>query len=112
MPRSVLLQSYYRHRCPDVTVASHRLDSLRRRVRILTQKRGVGVTEVVGGVVREFWYTPLITREDACIEETHKLLNQLFRGSASLLVNLLVNSGDLSAEDLREIMEAQLAQKK
>ena len=57
-------------------------------------------------------YTPLITREDACIEEAHKLLNQLFRGSASLLVNLLVNSGDLSAEDLREILEAQQAQKK
>ena len=57
-------------------------------------------------------YTPLITREDACIEEAHKLLNQLFRGSASLLVNLLVNSGDLSAEDLRESLEAQLAQKK
>ena len=57
-------------------------------------------------------YTPLITREDACTEEAHKLLNQLFRGSASLLVNLLVNSGDLSAEDMREILEAQLAQKK
>ena len=57
-------------------------------------------------------YTPLITREDVCTEEAHKLLNQLFRGSASLLVNLLVNSGDLSAEDLREILEAQLAQKK
>ena len=57
-------------------------------------------------------YTPLITREDACTEEAHKLLNQLFRGSASLLVNLLVNSGDLSAKDLREILEAQLAQKK
>ena len=56
-------------------------------------------------------YTPLINREDACIEEAHKLLNRLFRGSASLLVNLLVNSGDLSAEDLREILEAQLAQK-
>ena len=57
-------------------------------------------------------YTPLITREDACTEEAHKLLNQLFRGNASLLVNLLVNSGDLSAEDLRESLEAQLAQKK
>ena len=57
-------------------------------------------------------YTPLITREDACIEEAHKLLNQLFRGSASLLVNLLVNSGDLSPEDLQGILEAQQAQKK
>ena len=46
------------------------------------------------------------------LKEAHKLLNQLFRGSASLLVNLLVNSGDLSAKDLREILEAQLAQKK
>ena len=57
-------------------------------------------------------YTPLITREDACTEEAHKLLNQAFRGNASLLVNLLVNSGVLSPEDLQGILEAQQAQKK
>ena len=51
-------------------------------------------------------YTPLITREEASAEETHKLLNHVFSGKASLLVNQLVDSGDLSAEDLWDILKA------
>ena len=51
-------------------------------------------------------YTPLITREEASAEETHKLLNHVFSGKASLLVNQLVDSGDLSAKDLQEILKA------
>ena len=51
-------------------------------------------------------YTPLITREEASAEETHKLLNHVFKGKASLLVNQLVDSGDLSAKDLQEILKA------
>ena len=51
-------------------------------------------------------YTPLITREEASAEETHKLLDHVFRGKASLLVNQLVDSGDLSAEDLQQILKA------
>lgn len=51
-------------------------------------------------------YSPLITREEASAEETHKLLNHVFKGKASLLVNQLVDSGDLSAEDLQEILKA------
>ena len=53
-------------------------------------------------------YTPLITREEASAEETHKLLNHVFKGKASLLVNQLVDSGDLSAEDLQEILKVLL----
>ena len=53
-------------------------------------------------------YTPLITREKASAEETHKLLNHVFKGKASLLVNQLVDSGDLSAEDLWDILKALL----
>ena len=53
-------------------------------------------------------YTPLITREEASAEETHKLLNHVFKGKASLLVNQLVGSGDLSAEDLQEILKVLL----
>lgn len=49
-------------------------------------------------------YTPLITREEASVEETYKLLNHVFRGKAPLLVNQLVDSGDLSADDLQEIL--------
>ena len=51
-------------------------------------------------------YTPLVTREEASAEETHKLLNHVFSGKASLLVNQLVDSGDLSAKDLQEILKA------
>ena len=51
-------------------------------------------------------YTPLITREEASAEETHKLLNHVFRGKASLLINQLVDNGHLSAEDLQEILNA------
>ena len=51
-------------------------------------------------------YTPLITREEASAEENHKLLNHVFRGKASLLVNQLVDNGHLSAEDLQEILNA------
>ena len=51
-------------------------------------------------------YTPLITREEASAEETHKLLNHVFKGKASLLVNQLVDSGNLTEEDLKEILKA------
>lgn len=50
-------------------------------------------------------YSPLITREEATTEETHKLLNHVFKGQASLLVNHLVDSGELSAEDLQESLK-------
>ena len=51
-------------------------------------------------------YTPLITREEASAEETHKLLDHVFKGKASLLVNQLVDSGNLTEEDLKEILKA------
>ena len=51
-------------------------------------------------------YPPLITREEASAEETHKLLDHVFRGKASLLVNQLVDSGNLTEEDLKEILKA------
>ena len=49
-------------------------------------------------------YVPLITREEASTEETHKFLDHVFKGKASLLVNHLVDAGDLSADDLQEIL--------
>ena len=50
-------------------------------------------------------YTPLITREEASTEETHKFLSHIFKGKASLLVNHLVDYGDLSEEDLQQILD-------
>ena len=49
-------------------------------------------------------YVPLLTREEAFTEETHKFLNHVFKGKASLLVNHLVGSGELSEKDLQEIL--------
>ena len=67
----------------------------------MTEKGAVSMDDT--GRVKK--YTPLITREEASAEETHKLLNHVFRGKASLLVNQLVDSGDLSAKDLQEILD-------
>ncbi len=50
-------------------------------------------------------YTPLIAREEASAEETHKFLSHIFKGKASLLVSRLVDSGDLSEEDLQQILD-------
>ena len=49
-------------------------------------------------------YTPLISREKASTEETLKFLNHVFKGKASLLVNHLVEAGDLTENDLRQIL--------
>lgn len=57
-------------------------------------------------------YIPLITREEASTEETHKFLRHVFKGKASLLVNHLVDSGDLSPEDLQDILSAVQGKKK
>ena len=49
-------------------------------------------------------YVPLISREEASTVETHKFLDHVFKGKASLLVNHLVDTGDLSVDDLQEIL--------
>ena len=50
-------------------------------------------------------YTPLVTREQASTEETHKFLSHVFKGKASLLVNHLVDAGDLSENELKQILD-------
>jgi len=50
-------------------------------------------------------YTPLVSREEASTEETHKFLSHVFRGKAALLVNHLVDAGDISTDDLQEILD-------
>ena len=57
-------------------------------------------------------YVPLITREEASTVETHKFLDHVFKGKASLLVNHLVGSGDLSANDLQQILDIMRGEKK
>ena len=67
----------------------------------MTEKGAVSMDD--SGQVRK--YTPLISREEASAEETHKFLSHVFRGKASLLVSHLVDAGDLSEGDLRQILD-------
>lgn len=57
-------------------------------------------------------YTPLISREEASTEETHKFLSHIFKGKASLLVNHLVETGELSEDDLRQVLDVMEGRKK
>ena len=38
-------------------------------------------------------------------EQTRKFLSHIFKGKASLLVNHLVSSGDLTVEEIQEILD-------
>lgn len=49
-------------------------------------------------------YAPLVSREEAEEEETGKFLSHVFNGNASLLLNQLVDTGKLTADDLRRIL--------
>ena len=49
-------------------------------------------------------YFPLITREEASAQQTKKLLSHVFSGKASLLVQNLVDSGEISLNEMEEIL--------
>ncbi|MBR3109263.1 MAG: BlaI/MecI/CopY family transcriptional regulator [Clostridia bacterium] len=50
-------------------------------------------------------YTPLLTQEEASKEQTNKLLRRVFSGKASLLINHLVDSGEISLKEMDELMD-------
>ena len=50
-------------------------------------------------------YSPLITREEASRMQTKKLLNRVFSGKASLLINHLVDSGEITLKEMDELMD-------
>ena len=82
---------------PETGWTRHTVITLLKR---MTEKGSVSVDESE----RAKKYTPLITREEASAEETHKFLSHVFKGKASLLVSHLVDAGDLSEDDLRQIL--------
>ena len=49
-------------------------------------------------------YTPLLTQEDASAQQTKKLLSHVFSGKASLLINHLVDSGEITLKEMDELM--------
>lgn len=48
-------------------------------------------------------YSPLISRQEASAQQTNKLLGRVFGGKASLLVHHLVDTGELSADDVEQL---------
>ena len=50
-------------------------------------------------------YSPLIDREEASASQTKKLLSHVFEGKASLLINNLVDSGQISLGRNAELLD-------
>ena len=57
-------------------------------------------------------YTPAVDRQQASADQTRKFLSHIFRGDASLLINNLVSSGEVSLEDMEEIVKAMKREKR
>ena len=51
-------------------------------------------------------YSPKISQDEASKKETDKFLSHVFKGKASLLINHLVESEKITADDLQEILDA------
>ena len=50
-------------------------------------------------------YTPTVGKEEASADQTRKFVRHIFRGDASMLVSNLVRSGELTVEDIQEILK-------
>ena len=66
------------------------------------QEKGTVSVDETGSVKM---YTPLVSREAARSDQTHKLLNRVFSGNASLLMNTLVDSGEITVKEMEELVE-------
>ncbi len=49
-------------------------------------------------------YTPLQSQQEASSMQTKKLLTHVFSGKASLLINHLVDSGEITLKEMDELM--------
>lgn len=67
----------------------------------MQEKGSVAVDE--SGPVKT--YTPKITREEASASQTKRFLSHVFEGKASLLINNLVDSGEMSLEEIQELLD-------
>ena len=66
----------------------------------MQEKGSIRVDE--SGPVKQ--YFPLVSREEASSQETKKLLSHVFSGKASLLVQNLVDSGEITLKEMEELM--------
>ena len=66
------------------------------------QEKGTVAVDETGDVKR---YSPLLTQEEASAQQTKKLLDHVFSGRASLLINHLVDSGEITLKEMDELMD-------
>ena len=66
------------------------------------QEKGTVAVDESGDVKR---YSPLMTQEEASAQQTKKLLDNVFSGRASLLINHLVDSGEITLKEMDELMD-------
>ncbi len=83
---------------PETGWTRHTVITLLKRMQ---EKGSVSVDE--SGAVK--MYSPNVSKDDASTEQTKKLLSRVFKGRASLLINNLVDSGEMSIEEIEEILD-------
>ena len=66
------------------------------------QEKGSISVDESGNVKR---YTPRVSREEASKEQTQKLLRRVFSGKASLLIHNLIDSGEMTMEELKPSLD-------
>jgi len=83
---------------PSTGWTRHTVITLLKRMQ---EKGSVNVDET-GNVKR---YMPAVTREEASKEQTQKLLKRVFSGKASLLIHNLIDSGEMSVEEMQDVLD-------
>jgi BlaI family penicillinase repressor len=90
----------------QITKALHQATGWSRHVVITLLKRmeekGTVEADLSDKVKR---YNPKVNQKEATIQQTDKFLSHVFGGNASLLVSQLVDTGELTQEDLEEILK-------
>ena len=66
------------------------------------QEKGTVAVDESGDVKR---YSPLLSQEEASSQETKKFLSHVFSGKVSLLINHLVDSGEITLKEMDELMD-------
>lgn len=66
------------------------------------QEKGSVEVDESGNVKR---YYPRVTREQASHEQTQKLLSRVFSGKASLLLHNLIDSGEMTVEEMQDVLD-------
>lgn len=83
---------------PDTGWTRHTVITLLKRM----QEKGSVEVDESGNVKR---YYPRVTREQASHEQTQKLLSRVFSGKASLLLHNLIDSGEMTVDEMQEVLD-------